>query len=208
MNRPANLSACRLGKSNVGEADGAGATTRSRIWKDEAERRLFPPLDRALVTAIACETVAETEQPLSRQSVADLTRRVNETLERPMSRATVWRILDEDAIKPWQYEHWIFPRDPAFGEKAGPILDLYAGQWNGQPLGPKDFVLSGDEKTSIQARRPRHDELPPGRRRKRRVESEYKRKGALQYWRFGMSTAARSWAAARPIPGSSRLVGS
>lgn len=141
-------------------------------------------MDRALVTAIACETVAETQQPLSRQSVADLTRRVNETLERPMSRTTVWRILDEDVIKPWRYEHWIFPRDAAFGEKAGPILDLYAGQWNGQPLGTKDFVLSGDEKTSIQARRRRHDELPPRRNRKRRVEPEYKREGALQYLAF------------------------
>jgi DDE superfamily endonuclease len=101
-----------------------------------------------------------------------------------MSRTTVWRILDEDAIKPWQYEHWIFPWDAAFGEKAGPILDLYAGQWNGEPLGPKDFVLSGDEKTSIQARKRRHDELPPGPRRVRRVESEYKRGGALQYLAF------------------------
>ena len=141
-------------------------------------------MDRALLTAIACETVAETKQPLSRQSLADLTRRVNQTLDSPMSRSTVWRILDEDAIKPWQYEHWLFPRDAAFGEKAGPILDLYAGQWKGQPLGPRDFVLSGDEKTSIQARKRRHDELPPSSRRTRRVESEYKRGGALQYLAF------------------------
>jgi hypothetical protein len=178
------LSACPLAKSNVGEADGPGVSIPSTIWKGEAERQLFPPMNRALVTAIACETVAETRQPLSRQSLADLTRRANETLERPMSRTTVWRILDEDAIKPWQYEHWIFPRDPAFGEKAGPILDLYAGQWEGQPLGPTDFVLSGDEKTSIQARKRRDDEMPPGPRRARRVESEYKRGGALQYLAF------------------------
>lgn len=84
-------------------------------------------MDRALVTAIACETVAQTQQPLSRQSLADLTRRANDVLAEPMSRSTVWRTLDEDAIKPWQYEHWIFPRDPQFAEKAGPILDLYAG---------------------------------------------------------------------------------
>jgi hypothetical protein len=154
------------------------------IWRDEAERPLFPPLDRALVTAIACETVAETKQPLSRQSLADLTRRVNETLDKPMSRTTVWRILHEDAIKPWQYEHWLFPRDTAFAKKAGPILDLYAGQWEGQPLGPKDFVLSGDEKTSIQARERGHEEMPPAPKRTRRVESEYKRGGALQYLAF------------------------
>ena len=138
-------------------------------------------MDRALVTAIACETVAQTQQPLSRQSLADLTRRANDVLAEPMSRSTVWRTLQEDAIKPWQYEHWIFPRDPRFAEKAGPILDLYAGIWEGNPLGPKDYVLSSDEKTSIQARQRKHDETPPAPKRRRRVEPEYKRQGALQY---------------------------
>jgi hypothetical protein len=55
----------------------------------------------------------------------------------------------------------IFPRDPHFAEKAGPILDLYAGTWQGQPLGPKDPILSADEKTSIQARIRCHPALPP-----------------------------------------------
>ena len=35
----------------------------------------FPPLDQALIEAMACEVIAETEQPLSRQSLADLVRR-------------------------------------------------------------------------------------------------------------------------------------
>lgn len=141
----------------------------------------FSPLDQALIRALACETVAETGLPLSRQSIADLTGRAVQTLGKPVSRSTVWRILHEDAIKPWQYEHWIFPRDAAFAEKAGPILDLYAGCWQGQPLGKKDYVLSSDEKTSIQARRRCHEELPPGSRQARRIETEYERMGALQY---------------------------
>ncbi len=94
-------------------------------------------------------------------------------------------VLHEAAIKPWQYEHWIFPRDPRFAEKAGPILDLYAGKWEGKQLGPKDYVLCMDEKTSIQARQRCHEETPPKskgkQKRKRRIEPEYKRKGALQY---------------------------
>jgi hypothetical protein len=138
-------------------------------------------MDRALVTAIACETVAQTKQPLSRQSLADLTDRVNAVLPKPMSRTTVWRTLAEDAIKPWQFEHWIFPRDPQFARKAGPLLDLYAGVWNGKSLGPKDHVLSCDEKTSIQARQRIHAESPPAPKRPRRIEPEYKRQGALQY---------------------------
>ena len=145
-------SVCPLDKYNVGEVAGPQAISPSKISLDAAERPLFPPLDQALIQAMACEVVAETKEPLSRQSLADLVRRARATLGKKISRSTVWRMLHEAAIKPWQYEHWIFPRDPRFAEKAGPILDLYAGTWEGKPLGPKDYVLSMDEKTSIQAR--------------------------------------------------------
>jgi hypothetical protein len=130
---------------------------------------------------MACEVVAETKQPLSRQSLSDLVGRANETLDKKISRSTVWRILHEGAIKPWQYQHWLFPRDPRFAEKAGPIVDLYAGIWEGKQLGTKDYLLSMDEKTSIQARARRHEEMSPEPKQSRRIESEYKRKGALQY---------------------------
>jgi hypothetical protein len=93
----------------------------------------------------------------------------------------VWRILGTDAIKPWRYKYWIFPRDPHFVEKAGPILDLYAGMWQGQPLGPKDHILSADEKTSIQARIRCHPALPPVPGRPAYIENEYERGGAVQY---------------------------
>jgi hypothetical protein len=134
-----------------------------------------------LIQAMACEVVKETKEPLSRQSLADLVRRAQSTLDKKISRSTVWRMLHEAAIKPWQFQHWIFPRDPRFVEKAGPILDLYAGTWEGKPLGPKDFVLSMDEKTSIQARGRSHEEMPPEPKQMRRIETEYERNGALQY---------------------------
>ena len=181
MRTLAKSSACLLGKCNVGGSAGLPAISASRIIPGAAGSRLFPPGERAAVIAMACEAVAETGLPISRQSVADLTGRAQMALGRPISSSTVWRTLHEDAIKPWQYEHWIFPRDPLFAEKAGRVLDLYAGVWEGKTLGPKDYVLSSDEKTSIQARQRKHAEQPPGPRRKRRIETEYKRKGALQY---------------------------
>jgi hypothetical protein len=113
--------------------------------------------------------------------LGDLATRACSALGKPISRRTVGRILDADAIKPWRYEHWIFPRDPQFAAKAGPILDLYAGLWEGRPLGPKDYILSADEKTSIQARIRCHPSLEPAPGRPRRVEPEYERGGALQY---------------------------
>jgi hypothetical protein len=73
------------------------------------------------------------------------------------------------------------PRDPLFLEKAAPILDLYQGVWQGQPLGPQDFVLCADEKPSIQARRRKHPSLPPAPTLPARIEHEYERKGAWVY---------------------------
>jgi hypothetical protein len=140
----------------------------------------FPPLDRSLVAALACERVAQTQLPLSRLSLGDLAHLASGELGKPVSRTTVRRILDEDAIKPWQYEHWIFPRAPDFFRKAAVVLDLYEGRFDDERLDPFDCIISADEKTSIQARQRCHDTLPPGPGRCRRVEHEYERGGALQ----------------------------
>jgi hypothetical protein len=98
-----------------------------------------------------------------------------------ISAATVWRILDRDAIRPWFHRSWIFPRDPQFAAKAAVVLDLYARVFEGKPLATRDFVICADEKTSIQARCRCHPTLPPGRARLMRVEHEYERGGALAY---------------------------
>jgi hypothetical protein len=113
-------------------------------------------------------------------SLSDLSRLARSELGKPISRTTVERILIEDAIKPWQYEHWIFPRAPDFFRKAAVVLDLYEGSWRGERLDPFDRIISADEKTSIQARIRGHATLPPGPGR-RRLEHEYERGGALQY---------------------------
>src|SRR6266550_2205076 len=74
----------------------------------------------------------------------------------PSAAAHLWRWLHQDAIRPWFHRSWIFPRDPDFAEKAGRLLDLYAREWQGRALKDDEFVISADEKTSIQARRRKH----------------------------------------------------
>ena len=86
-----------------------------------------------------------------------------------------------DAQQPWRHRSWIFPRDAQFAEKAGRILDLYAKTWDGTPLQSDEFVISADEKPSLQARRRKHPTLAPGPARPMRVEHEYFRTGALTY---------------------------
>jgi hypothetical protein len=167
--------------STAGVTVGHVASSRWPIKRAADASPPFPPRDRAIVKAIACEAVCQTKLPLSRLSTADLADRASSGLGRSISPSTVWRILDTDAIKPWRYQYWIFPRDPKFAEKAGRVLDLYAGSWDGKPLGRRDYIISSDEKTSIQARIRCHATLPTGPRRPMRVEHEYERGGALQY---------------------------
>ena len=136
----------------------------------------------ATVKALACELPARHEQPLSRYSTADLVRLLAAHPHRPpMSASTIWRILAQDALKPWQHRSWIAPRDPQFAAKAGRVLDLYAGHWEGRPLDPADCVISADEKTSIQARVRCHATTPARPGQAMRVEHEYERGGALAY---------------------------
>ncbi len=98
-----------------------------------------------------------------------------------ISGRTIWRWLSSDAIRPWAQRSWIFPRDPDFEAKAGRVLDLYQRRWAGKRLRPDEYVISADEKTSIQARIRTHPSAPAGPGRAMRVEHEYERGGALAY---------------------------
>jgi len=134
------------------------------------------------VKALACELPCDSGLPLSRYSIPELKREVlRRGLVASIGETTLWRWLDEDAIRPWRHRSWIFPRDPEFESKAGRILDLYEGVWEGRQLTARDFVISADEKTSIQARRRIHPTRPPRPGQPMRVEHEYERKGAWAY---------------------------
>jgi hypothetical protein len=142
----------------------------------------FTPVQAAEVKALACQLPAEHDVPLSVWSCPELAREaVTAGIVNAVSASTVRRWLAEDAIKPWQHQSWIFIRDPNFRVKASRVLDLYARVWEGVPLDPDEYVISSDEKTSIQARCRCHPTLPPGKARMMRVNHEYDRGGALAY---------------------------
>ena len=144
--------------------------------------RSFPPEVVVAVKALACELPSRLGVPLSRLHVPDIAAEVvSRGIVAEISGTTIWRWLAEDAIKPWRVRSWIFPRDPDFEAKAGRVLDLYAREWEGKPLRDDDYVISADEKTSIQARLRRHPSLPAAPGRPARTEFEYTRGGALQY---------------------------
>ena len=131
---------------------------------------------------MACELPARLGLPLSRFSRAELRRHALAMgIVAQISGVTIWRWLREDAIRPWTRRSWIFPKDPDFASKAGRVLDLYHRHWQGKALGPRDFVISADEKTQIQIRSRHHPITPPAPHRPIRVESEYKRHGTCAY---------------------------
>jgi DDE superfamily endonuclease len=120
-------------------------------------------------------------RPLGRFSRTELHRLVIERGVTDASAQTIWRWLDEDAIKPWQTRSWIFPRDPDFSFKAGRALDLYARAFEGKRLRPDEYVICADEKSQLQALGRRHQSVPAAPRRPALVEFEYKRGGTLAY---------------------------
>jgi transposase len=189
--------AAAAGKSNTAIALERGVCTDTvRKWRrrfagdrlaglKDASRSGRPPVftaaDRAEAVALACALPAETGVPLSRWSCPELARELATRCQVTASASTVRRWLAGDALKPWQHRSWISVRDPGFAVKAARVLDLYAGIWDGEPLGGNDFVICADEKTSIQARCRCHPALPPGKARAMRIEHDYKRGGALAY---------------------------
>ncbi len=186
------------GRSNARIATGTGLHLDTvRTWRDRfAGNRLpalsdrkrsgrpafFTPVQVAEVKALACQLPAETGTPLSRWSCPELAREVAaRAIAGSISASTVRRWLREDAIKPWQYRSWIFIRDPNFRAKAARVMDLYARTFEGVALGADKYVISSDEKTSVQARCRCHPTLAPGQARAMRVNHEYRRGGALAY---------------------------
>ena len=143
--------------------------------------RRISEADRAAVVALACQLPAATGVPLSRWTGPELAAELaaQDLVSAPISVTSLLRILAENPVRPWQYQSWIYPRDPDFAAKATVILDLYQGFYGGKPLGPGDRILSFDAKPSIQARGRIHQTLPAAPGKPARVEHEYVRHGAL-----------------------------
>jgi len=132
--------------------------------------------------AIACERPSGRGEPLGRYSLGDIVLLMKrERIVTSISRSTLCRWYQQDALRPWRYQAWLFPRDPQFLAKAVIVLDLYHGFWQGEPLGPNDFILSADEKSQLQILARRHVTRSPQPGHMGQVEFEYERLGTLTY---------------------------
>ena len=168
-------------------------------------RPAFPPSLVVQVKALACELPHSLGLPLSRLSIEEIRQRViSQGLVAEISGATLWRWLSSDALRPWQHRSWIFPRDPNFADKAGPILDLYERIWEGAELGADDYVISADvfKPAAGNSRRCRPR---PNARHASSMSTSTKVLGPT--WQPGMSIAPRSSAAAKSKAASPQWTG-
>lgn len=176
--RGAGIDTVRMWRGRYAREGLAGLADRRRSGRPP----VFTPVQAAEIKALACQLPVRAGAPLSRWSCPDLAAcAVSQGITSAISASSVRRILAADAIRPWQYRSWLFPRDPDFAARAGRVLDLYSRLWDGSTLGDDEYVISSDEKTSIQARCRCHPTLPPGRSRTMRVNHDYDRGGALAY---------------------------
>ena len=87
----------------------AGLADRKRCGRP----RVYAGVVVAQAKAIACELPATRGVPLGRWSVGEVRAELLASGIAPnVSVSTVGRWLSADAIRPWRYRSWIFPRRP------------------------------------------------------------------------------------------------
>lgn len=89
--------------------------------------------------------------------------------------ATIWRLLDQMAIKPHRWHYWLNSPDPDFDIKMQDVVSLYLNALAMYREG--EIVLSVDEKTSIQALQRKHPMIPSKAGSIALIEHEYIRRG-------------------------------
>jgi len=153
------------------------------------ERRgVFPPQERAQVTALACSLPKQVQVPLSRWSRAEIARHIASDPALPaISTSTVGRWLKAERIRPWRYHSWQHIHDPkAFLQRARPVLEAYAQASALQA--DKTWLICLDEKTSIQAREGEQAPRPAQPGKPQLHEARYQRHG-FRHLFAGLSVA-------------------
>ncbi len=129
----------------------------------------------AVVTLATSKTEAH-DQPATRWSLDDLAfALVNEAHHRAMSRATIWRILDEADLKPHKSVYWLNSHDPDFDAKAKAICRLYLDAPRLYQQGR--VLICCEEKTGMQILQRKYATRPVEPGKPERREFEYIRHG-------------------------------
>lgn len=150
-----------------------------RMHRARVARSAFPPSERVAVLAMATRKPATYHCPATRWSLDDVVAALSQHRLQPLSRSSIWRILEEADLKPHRSVYWLNSHDPDFESKAQDI-----GQLSRQALRfyqEGRLVICADEKTGMQILQRRYPTQPvqPGKPEKR--EHEYIRHGVRAF---------------------------
>src|SRR6266481_9824513 len=109
--------------SVIRSADGVSAILRTaspacKMRRARVGRGAFPPSERVDVLSIATKKPATSHCPATRWSLDDLVAALPQHCLRPMSRSSLWRILEEADLKPHRRASWHKSHNPNFEDKA------------------------------------------------------------------------------------------
>src|SRR6478736_8611146 len=138
-------------------------------------RSAFPPSERVAVLAMATRQPATYHCPATRWSLDDLVAALSQHRLQPMSRSTIWRILEEADLKPHKSVYWLNSHDPDFDAKAQAICRLYLNAPRLYQQGR--LLICCDEKTGMQILQRKYPTQPARPGHPEKQEFEYIRHG-------------------------------
>lgn len=133
--------------------------------------RLIAPPTRVQVISVASALPKDQERPVTRWTLNEIVATLLDALNtEAISRSSVWRILQDVALKPHKSAYWLKSHDEDFEAKAHHICHLYAKALESSQQGR--LVICCDEKTGRQVLERKAPTKPaqPGRRERREHE--------------------------------------
>jgi transposase len=128
------------------------------------------------IVTLATKVPVEQGHPITPWSMTDLVRAaVAQTIVSSLSPVTIWRLLDQAAIKPPRWHYWLNSNDPQFEAKMQELVSLYLQALTMYQRG--EILLCVDEKTSIQALERKHPTIPGQAGTITKIAHEYIRHG-------------------------------
>jgi transposase len=163
--------------------------------------RLITPEARAWLVSLACQKPKKLGYSYELWTLKLLTQHARKTCEqeghpslKKVSRGTVWKILNDDQIKPHKVRYYLEKRDEQFELKMAQVLEVYRQAEQVRNAGtddpeskaalssrPPTVYLSYDTKPGIQAIDNTASDLPPvaGKHATLRRDHEYRRHGVV-----------------------------
>lgn len=160
------------------------------------------PSTRVQVISMASSLPQSHDRPVTRWNLDEIATALLETLGTdPISRSSIWRILQDVDLKPHKSEYWLNSHDEDFDAKAQTICRLYVGAL--EAFKQDRLVICCDEKSGMQVLDRKAPTKParPGQRERR--EHEYIRRGTrVLINSLAVATGQIAWSigATRKIP--------